>query len=174
MKRFLIIALVAALLSTSGVFAYTWITATATIGVTAIDSDFATIEAQTITAPTVFGKFTGTWPSSTLFTVTPDPAYTGDLVITVYLVNTGALTRYYQHINMALEFQDSTTTKVDEQAITQVLNLQNAEVQFYYTYGSGTSPYHVQLTGGGFRLHPWKAITDGSIQPMIWVEVTQR
>jgi len=95
-------------------------------------------------------------------------------VIKVYLVNTGALIPYYQHINMALEFLDSTATKVDEQAITQVLNLQNAEVQFYHTYATGTSPYNVQLTGGGFRLHPWKVITDGSVQPVIWAEVTQR
>ncbi len=175
MKRLIVIALVAALLTTGGVFAYTWTTATATIGVNTIESDFAEIEAQTITAPTVFGEFTGTWPVDWLFQITPDANYTGDLVIKVYLVNTGELIRYYQHLNMALEFWDSTNTKVDEQEITQVLNLQNAEVEFYWANATGTGPYYVKLTGGGFRLHHWKGVLPGgSVQPMVWAEVNQR
>ena len=176
MKRLIVIALVVALLATGGIFAYTYTTATVTIGVTAPTSDFATITAGTPTAPTVFGKFTGTWPNSTLFTITPTPGYTGDLVIKVYLVNTGALIRYYHHCNMALEFKDSAVSPInaDEQGTFQLLNLQNAEVQFYWASSTGVAPYKVELTGGGFRLHHWKTLTGGSVQPMIWCEVTQR
>ena len=175
MKKILIIALIALAVVTGGMFAYTFTTATATIGVNAPTSDFANITANSsITAPTVFGKFTGTWPSSPMFTITPDPSYTGDLVIKVYMVNTGQLIRQYQHINMTLEFTDNVSAAADEQGTIQVLNLQNAEVLFTWANGTGGSPYTVDLTGGGYRLHPFKTLTGGSYQPQIWCEVTQR
>jgi len=175
MKKILIIALIALAVVTGGMFAYTFTTATATIGVTAPTSDFANITAgSSITAPTVFGKFTGTWPSSTIFDITPTENYTGDLVVTVYMVNTGQLVRQYQHVNMMLEFQDSTNSTVDEQGITQVLNLQNAQVMFTWENDPGGGPYKIVLTGGGYRLHPFKSLTGGSYQPQIWCEITQR
>lgn len=176
MKKFLIISIVAVLAITSGVFAFTYTTATTTIGVTAIESDFAEVTANltSYSAPTVFGKYAGTWPTGTLFDIVPDPNYTGDLVIHVYLVNTGELVRYYHHLNMALEFQDSTNTTVDDQGTVQILNLQNADVTFEWSSGNGTSPYYVKLTGGGYRLHRWKTLTGGSVQPQLWCEVTQR
>jgi hypothetical protein len=175
MKRFLLIALVALAVVTGGMFAYTFTTATATIGVTAPTSDFANVTAgSSISAPTVFGKFTGTWPSSTLFDIEPDPNYQGDLVVTVYMVNPGQLIRQYQYINMTLEFQDSSNTTADEQGTFQVLTLDNAEALFTWDNAQGTSPYKVVLTGGSFRLHPFKSLTGGSYQPQIWCEITQR
>ena len=174
MKKILLIALAALLVVTGGMFAYAFTTATATIGVTAPTSDFANITANSsITAPTVFGKFTGTWPSSPMFTIEPNDDYTGDLVIKVYLVNTGQLIRQYHHLNMTLQFTDNTGAPADEQGEIQVLNLQNADVLFTWN-GTGGSPFTVDLTGGGFRLHPFKTFTDGSYQPQIWCEVTQR
>jgi len=174
-KRFIIIALAALLVVTGGMFAYTFTTATATIGVTAPTSDFANVTANSsITAPTVFGKFTGTWPSSSLFTITPDPSYQGDLVVTVSLVNSGELIRQYHHLNMSLRYTDNTGALADEQQEIQVLNLTNAQVLFTWTSGNGTSPFTVDLVGGGYRLHPFKTLTGGSYQPQIWCEVTQR
>jgi hypothetical protein len=177
-KRILIIALVTLLAVTGGLFAYTFTTATATIGVAAPTSDFANITANSsFTAPTVFGKFTGTWPSGKLFTVNPyigTTNYTGDLVISVYLVNSGELIRQYQHLNLALRYTDSTGAMADEQSETQVLSLQNAQVLFTWTSGNGTSPFSVDVVGGGYRLHPFKTLTGGSYQPQIWCEVTQR
>ena len=174
MKRFLLIALIALVVVTGGTFAYTFTTATATIGVTAPTSDFATVTSDNATAPTVFGKFTGTWPSGTLFTITPDPGYQGDLVVKVYIVNAGQLIRYYQHCNISLELLGSTNAIADEQGIIQVLNIENAEAMFIWANGTGTGPYRVQLTGGSYRLHPWKSLTGGSVQPQVWCEVTQR
>ena len=174
MKKIIIIALLAALLVTGGVFAYTFTTATATIGVTAPTSDFATVTAGSVTAPTVFGKFTGTWPTDDLYTITPDAGYTGDLVVTVYLTNAGELIRYYQHLNMKLELWDSTNTTADEQAEAQVINMQNSQVLFTWANGTGTGPYTVKITGGSFRIHPFKSLTGGSYQPQLWAEITQR
>ncbi len=175
MKKLLLIALLAVLVVTGGMFAYTFTTATATIGVTAPTSDFANITANSsITAPTVFGKFTGTWPSASVFTIEPDPSYQGDLVITVSLINTGELVRQYQHVNMEIQYTDNTGALADEGARTEVLNLQNAQVLFTWTSGNGTSPFTVDLVGGGYRLHPFKTLTGGSYQPQLWCEVTQR
>ncbi len=177
MKKILIIALIALAVITSGTFAYTFTTATATIAVNAPTSDFATITTSSnISEPeAVFGKFTGTWPPNTLFEIDPDTNYTGDLVIKVYMVNTGELIRQYHHLNMTLEFWSGTgNTTADEQGAAQVLNLQNAEVLFTWSNGTGESPYKVQLTGGGYRLHPFKTLTGGGYQPQIWCEVTQR
>lgn len=175
MKKILIIALIALAVVTGGMFAYTFTTATATIGVVAPTSDFANITAgSSITAPTVFGKFTGTWESSTIFDITPTENYTGDLVVTVYMVNTGELVRQYQHVNMTLEFQDSDNNTADEQGTAQVLNLQNAQVMFTWENDPGGGPYKIVLTGGGYRLHPFKSLTGGSYQPQIWCEITQR
>ena len=175
MKRILLIALVALLVVTGGMFAYAFTTATATIGVVAPTSDFANITTSSnISAPTVFGKFTGTWPANTLFDITPDPNYTGDLVIRVYMVNAGQLIRQYHHINMTLEFQDSDNSTADEQGTFQVINMQNAEALFTWANAPGNNTYKVQLTGGSYRLHPFKTLTGGSYQPQIWCEITQR
>jgi len=175
-KKLLIIALVAVLAVTGGMFAATYTTATSTIGVTVIQSDFATVTAENVTAlaPTVFGNYVGTWSSGTLFTVTPDTNYTGDLVIRAYLVNTGALSRYYEHLNMTLQYWSSANTTADEQGISQVLTLDNSEATFTWANGTGTGPYKVQLLGGGYRLHPWKSMSGGSVQPQLWLEITQR
>jgi len=75
---------------------------------------------------------------------------------------------------MSLEYWDSANTTADEQGIIQVLNLQNSSVLFTWDYGTGTGPYKVELTGGGYRLHPWKSLTGGSVQPQLWLEITQR
>jgi len=173
-KKLLLIALVALVAVTGGVFAYSFTTATATIGVTAPDSDYATVTAGNATAPTVFGRYSSTWPTSTLFTITPADGYPGDLVVTVSLLNAGALSRYYHHCNMTFQLVDSANQTADEQGIIQVLNMQNAEILFMWTNGTGTAPYRVELTGGSYRLHPWKPLTGGSVQPQLWCEVTAR
>ncbi|MFC1940821.1 hypothetical protein ACFLWL_00180 [Chloroflexota bacterium] len=158
-----------------GVFAYTYTTATATISIGAVTSDFATVSVNSsYSPPTVFGKFTGIWPTGYLYDIVPADGYTGDLVITVYIANTGNLVRYYQHVNMLMEFQDSTGTKMDDQQSAKLLTLQNAEAEFYWSSGNGTSPYYIKMTGGGFRLYRWKTLTGGSVTPIIYCEVTQR
>jgi len=176
MKKFILIAIVAVLALTGGAFAYTFTTTTTTIGVTVIESDFAEVSVNgTYSPPTyVFGKFAGTWPDGTLFDIAPHTEYTGDLGVRVYLVNTGDLISRYQHLNMALEFQDSTGTISDNQAEVQVLNLSNAEVTFDWVNGTGTGPYYVEVTGGGYRLHQWRTGLSGSASPQIWCEVVQR
>lgn len=168
-------AFLLALAVTGGLFAYTWTTATATISVNMVQSDFANVTANaTYSPPDAFGKFTGIWPTGTLYDIVPASGYTGDLVIKVYLANAGNLIRYYHHLNMLLDFKDSLGATVHEQVISQLLTLQNAEVEFYWYSGNGTAPYYVEVTGGGFRLHQWKTLGGGSVTPIVYCEVTQR
>ena len=176
MKKIFIIVIAVVLLITGGAYASTFTAATATVGVTLIDTDFVTATAANLTdlVPTVYGDYTGTWSSGTLFTVNPHASYTGDLLIRAYLTNTGELTRYYEHLNMTLRFWSSDNTTADEQGISQVLSIDNSEASFSWANGTGTGPYKVELLGGGFRLHPWKTVSGGSIQPQVWLEITQR
>ncbi len=176
MKKVLIIVLAAVLLVTGGMFAYTYTTATATISVSTPESDFAAVATENQTGPAVLGKYTGTWSTQNLFSITPAENYTGDLAIRVYIVNTGALIRCYEHLNMTLKYVDADNTTVrDEQGIIQTLTLQNSVVLFTWANATGTSPYHIRLTGGSYRLHPWKALLPGgSYQPQLWMEITQR
>ncbi len=175
-KKLLVIIIGVVLIITGGGYASTWITATASIGVSAASADFAAVTAEDLTdlAPTVFGDYTSTWPSGTLFTVTPDAAFSGDLMIKVYLINTGELTKYYEHLNMVIQFWSSDNTTADEQGISQALTLDNSEALFAWVNGTGTGPYKVELIGGGYRLHPWKTMTGGSVQPQLWLEISQR
>jgi hypothetical protein len=167
---------VAVLAITGSVFAYTFTTATVTIGVTAIESDFANVSANLSgwTNPKAFGKFTGTWDQATLFNMSPHGEYTGDLIVHVYLTNAGELIRRYHHLNLKLELHDSLGANVSVQGEYQVLNLNNADVVFEWGYGNGTAPYYVDLVGGSYRLHPWRTGLSGSVQPEIFCEVTQR
>jgi len=175
MKKFLVIALVAVLAITGSVFAYTFTTATVTIGVTAIQSDFADVSANLSgwTNPKAFGKFTGTWDNVTLFDMSPHGEYTGDLVVHVYLTNAGELIQRYHHLNLKLELHDSLGANVSDQQEYQVLNLNNADVVFEWSNGTGDPPYYVDLVGGSYRVHRWKGSV-GSVQPEIFCEVTQR
>lgn len=182
MKKFLVIALVAVLAITGSVFAYTFTTATVTIGVTAIQSDFANVTANGTdwkgaawTSPKAFGKYTGTWDNVTLFNVSPHGEYTGDLVVHVYMTNAGELIRRYHHCNLKLQLHDSNGDNISAQSAEfQVLNLNNADVVFEWSYDVGdVPPFYVDLEGGSYRLHQWKNI-GGSVQPEIWCEVTQR
>jgi len=174
-KKLLILAIVAVLVTTGGAFASAQQTTTATITVTSIGEDFATVtENLTVSVPTVFGDYSGTWSTGSLFSIYPSSSFTGDLTIRVYITNAAALEREYEHINMKLEFWDSDNVTADEQGIVQVLTLQNSEVLFTWENGTGNGPYKVVLSGGSFRLFPYKSYSDGSYQPQLWMEIIQR
>jgi len=176
MRRLLIGVSAVVLIVSAGIFAYTQPIASAKISVSAPASDFANITSADLTglAPTVFGKYTGTWLAGKLFTVTPGTEYSGDLVMRVYLVNSGALARYYEFINMTVAFWDSTDAFADEQGIAQLLTIRNSEVLFRWVNGTGTGPYKIQLTGGSYSMYPWKPLSGGSVQPQRYCEIFER
>ena len=86
-------------------------------------------------------------PSDNLFTVTPHPDYTGDLLINIYLTNTGNLKLAYQHLNMKLYAEDSMEAGQDPNY--RVLSLENGLAAFNIE-GSASANYTIQIIGGGY------------------------
>jgi len=116
----------------------------------------------------------GAVPKGDLFTVTPHPAYTGDLMFNIYLTNTGNLNLAYRHLNMKIYVADS--IEAGETPHYQVLSLENG-VAIFNIEGGAAESYTVKVIGGGYNLtsgdpNEWG---DGwSITPEFYCEVNQR
>jgi len=133
-KFHLILALVLALTLSGGAYAYTFTTASGTINIAEPTGDVVTSNA-TATQPdwnsilvelSSENKTYGDVPIGNLFTITPNTAYTGDLVAKVYLANTGNLTKAYSYLNMKVYLDSS--VEAGETPNYRLLTLQNGEV----------------------------------------------
>ncbi|OGO44850.1 MAG: hypothetical protein A2Z05_06000 [Chloroflexi bacterium RBG_16_60_22] len=116
----------------------------------------------------------GEVPSGDLYDITPNEAYTGDLLVKLYLTNTSALLKAYQYINMKVYVADS--LEAEEDPDYRVLSMENGVVSFNIEGGAATS-YTVQVSGGSYRLHsadPDDWGSGWSIEPEFYIEVTQR
>jgi hypothetical protein len=137
-KKFqLIMALLLALIISAGVYAYAYTTAGGTIGIAEPTGDFATWSNETATQPdwnsvlddlASDNKTCGDVPTGNLTIITPDFAYSGDLMVGVYLTNTGSLIKAYQHLNMKVYMSGS--AQAEETPDYQVITLQNGQANF--------------------------------------------
>ncbi|MCL0094496.1 hypothetical protein M1N58_01165 [Dehalococcoidales bacterium] len=187
-------ALVLALTLSSGGFAYTYTTAGVTIDAEALE-DFATVklaqdqpnwnaildtlgekevekseDITTTIGPVPIG-LQGEVPAGNLFEVTPHPAYTGDLMVKVYLTNSGDLIKAYRYLNMKLRLEGSV-----EWPGYRLLTLQNGKVAFHLE-APHNPPYTLSVIGGAYSLvspdpNQWAA--EWTITPEFYCEVTQR
>lgn len=135
-KSYFIVALALAAIICGGTYAYAFTTATATMSVTATAGDIATAE-KTVSQPNwqsilddlaSENKTMGEVPIDDLFTVTPNPAYTGDLDVKVYLANIDNLSKAYQYLNMKLYMEGSVSA--NETPDYQLLTLDNGQAGF--------------------------------------------
>jgi len=111
----------------------------------------------------------GSVPLGNLFVVTPHEDYTGDLTVKVYLVNTAALIKAYQYLNMYLALQGA-----DENP--QILTLQNGVASFTLQ-GCAGGTHTLSVTGGSYCVvsEDWTEWPVGwSVTPELYCEVTQR
>ena len=182
------IALLAALAATGGMFAYTYFTATTTIGVTAGGADFADVSANMTVSPwSVCGYVTGAVNTGSLFTIDTTPcAYTGDFIATVYLSNAEQLSKVYRVLVLKLEVWDNVlAAKVDINGDGVVdlaghedyalLTLRNGATDLFITQPAPPSTYNVKLAGGFYRTHIWgTGWTAGFQSPQLLIEVSQR
>ena len=116
----------------------------------------------------------GEVPAGELFTVTPHPDYPGDVLVKVYLTNTGNLTKAYKYINMKLYVEDS--FEAGKTPDYQLLTMENGGVIFNIEGGIAAS-YTVEVVGGSYRLisddpNEWGG--GWSITPEFYCEVSQR
>jgi hypothetical protein len=181
-------ALLAALAVTGGMFAYTYFTATTTLGLTAAQADFADVSANsTVAGWTVPGFFMGTAGTGDLFDIDTTPAsYGGDFVATVYLSNAQQLAKVYRVLVLKLEVYDSGVNKMDINGDGVVdaaghedyalLTLRNGATDLFVTQTNPNGDlYKVQLAGGFYRSHIWGTGWGSGYQaPQLLIEVAQR
>ena len=113
----------------------------------------------------------GEVPTGNLCIVTPDPAYTGDLQVKVYLTNTGNLTKAYQYLNMKLYLEGSV-----EAPDCRLLTLENGVATFNLENCAGSS-HTLSVIGGSYCLveaNTWEWREGWSVTPEFYYEVEQR
>ncbi|MFC1918239.1 hypothetical protein ACFLXH_06285 [Chloroflexota bacterium] len=116
----------------------------------------------------------GEAPPGEFFIINPNPDYTGDLLVNIYLTNTGLLKLCYQHLNMKLYVEHS--LEADKDPEYQVLSLENGVATFNLEGGSATI-YRVQVIGGGYSLisgDPYEWGEGWTHIPEVYCEVVQR
>jgi hypothetical protein len=164
------------LVITGGLFAYTYLTATATIDATTATNNFAAVTANnTVASYQPFGKARGAISAGNLFNVTKTSGYTGDLEVTVYLSNPDELTKNYRYWMLRLEFVNSANTTVDAEGITQVLSMENGVATFYVPSANvtGGTPYYVLCQGGSYMALPWIGAGWTTYDPLLFCQITQ-
>jgi len=165
---FFVGAILLALTITGGVFAYGATTDTITFALTA-DSDFATVAAGTAPTWNVFGSYKGSVKTGTLFTVTPDGDWTGDMSVVLTLANAHELVKAYRILVFEIEINDSTPAKV---GTTEYLTLGKGDIDIEFTQATA-GPYTVEITGGFYITHRGGFSNDDA-SPDIYCQVLQR
>lgn len=116
----------------------------------------------------------GEVPEGDLYNISPHPEYSGDLLVKVYLTNTGALNKAYQYLNMKIYVKNS--LEADKRPKYQILSMENGVALFNIEGGSAES-YTAEVFGGSYRLisgDPNQWGEGWSITPEFYCEVTQR
>jgi hypothetical protein len=164
---------------TGGLFAYTATTSTGTITVTVGGGNYGDVSANSTPDYSIQGRRLGSIPAATLFNVTVPTgagAYTGDMEVQVYLSNPEKLSNNYSSWLLRLGLTDNTTaSKVDVDAITQVLSIQNPVVSFAVESANLTPGAVVYCYGGSYRAFPFSWLSDSSdYDPVLFAQVVQR
>jgi len=112
----------------------------------------------------------GDIPIGDLFDITTHEQYTGDLGVTVYLLNTGSLVKAYNYFNIKLELEDSVEG-------TYLPLTFNNGVATFKLEGSPGATRTLSVTGGSYSLvsgDPTEWQPGWSIIPELHCEITQR
>lgn len=179
----LIAAALVALALTSGVFAYTFVTDSVSLSVTAGSADFATVSSNTSQAPTwsTYGKFRGAISgNATLFDVdTATAGYPGDFGLSVSLSNADSLSKVYRTLTMKLELYGS-GHKVDINSDNTIdnkdfvlLSLKNGSVDLYISPIAADN-YTLRMPTGSYNTNVYAGWGTGDRNPSFFAEVFQR
>ncbi|OGO41530.1 MAG: hypothetical protein A2137_06170 [Chloroflexi bacterium RBG_16_58_8] len=178
MGAYLVGAVLLALAITGGVFAFGFVNASTSLNVSTINSNFADVSVNPDYANVdwnAFGFFKGSISGPySLFDITPNPDYNGDLQVRVYLTNTAELLKAYRYLTMELYMAKS--IEAGKRVNYQVLSLENG-VAVFNIEGGSAARYQVELWGGAYRLvseNPEEWGAGWNIVPELYLEVTQR
>jgi hypothetical protein len=161
LRRYLIVALVASLAVTSGMFAY-----------------YASITGNTTGAPafTTFGSYRGAIPAGYIFDITPASGYNGDVGVNVYLDNIDQIGYKYGMFMVKLNLVNySDNGSYDKDGIDKVLSLNSGMVSFISDNMTPGETYHIMVKGGVYKTYPWSYLSGigGSWNPSFTAEVLQ-
>jgi hypothetical protein len=179
LRRYLIVALVASMAITGGMFAYAYTTSSVSMTASGTTTDFASISGCTTGAPSfnTFGSYRGAIPAGYLFDVTPTAGYTGDLGVNVYLDNIDQIGYKYGLFMIKLGLvENSTNGSMDKDGISKVLSLNNGAVSFISDNLTPGTTYNILVKGGVFRTYPHSYLSSGiggSFNPSFTAEVLQ-
>lgn len=184
-------ALLLALATTGGVFAFGYLTNTTTLAVTTGGGDFASV--TVLGGPTwkVFGYQKGTIPAGDLFKISTQPTatdnYTGNLAVVVSIANGSDLVKVYRQLSFLLKVRNSADALVDINSDNDsdvdddyvLLNLDNGSVNLAINQYAGSDNYTISVVKGFYQAHvfpsgtatPWP--TD-SWKPILYADVAQR
>lgn len=112
----------------------------------------------------------GDIPIGDLFDIATHEQYTGDLGVTVYLLNTGSLVKAYNYLNIKLELEDSV------EGTYQPLAFDNGVATFKLEGNPGATRT-LSVTGGSYSLvsgDPAEWQPGWSVIPELHCEITQR
>ena len=182
-------AMLLALATTGGMFAFGWINATNTLSAVAATQDFAAVSLNGSIPITwsPYGFFKGTISTGAsgtpVFNIdTATSNYTGDLVVTVSLANGDSLAKCYRLLSLKLMMYDSTDNIVDinesggGNAFDYVLlTLGNGSVDIFP--GGTADAMTVRVKSGFYITHIFKSgnwDTPTKYQPELFAEVAQR
>ena len=135
-KLQLAIAALLVLILSGGFYAYTFTTAGGTIGIAEPTGDIATCN-TTATQPdwdavlddlSSENKTCGEIPSGNIYAITPNAAYSGDMMADVYLTNTANLTKAFRYYNIKLYL--SASEEAEGTPDYRMLTLQNGDTSF--------------------------------------------
>lgn len=154
-------------------FVHAYLTTTQAISVSGADADIAAVEADGSPSwPAMHGNMIGTIETTSLFKVTPDPSYTGDLLISVNLTNADELIKCYRFLMMKIGIF---TPADDQVGRTELLTIKNGTVSFELPRGAGWADfYRVKITSGSFHTLKGTAGAGESFSPSFWCEASQR
>lgn len=167
-------AFLLALAVTGTMFVFTYTTRSQTITVTAATADFASITTNsTPTAVNLLGSVRGAIGAATMFDITGDSNYNGDVEVIVSLINVDEMVEDYSFWSLRLEYVDSSNTSADLEAITKVITLDSPSTSFAVdsTNISGGT-WYVRTPGGSYRALPYSLGSSGN-DPVIFCEVIQ-
>jgi hypothetical protein len=116
-------------------------------------------------------KLSGNVPTGDLFTITTHENFTGDLLLKVYLTNTGDLVKACNYLNLKLYLEDS--EEAGQTPNYQMLTLQNGFVTFNLKdYEPG--PHILSVTGGSYSLvsgDPTEWAEGWTVEPELYCEI---
>jgi len=171
-------ALLLTLAVTSGMFAYTALTDTVTIGVSAVSAEFADVSANNsvvYNTSTIVGRVVGKIDPGVMFDVSKESNYTGDLEIIVSLANADELVQEYSFWMMRLKLTDGidATLGYDTNNSTQVISLKNPSVTFSVDSANLTVPRYIHNVGGSYKTLSSSIWSGSGFDPLVFAGVAQ-